>query len=150
MAKVRVVEIREETEAEKALEEWFAKQALASPDALDRAARTIVGLVTGLLGVLFGVLAVKAGDLPSYFWLDWMRPLGVGSVAGLLVALACALAVLWPRRIAVSRDRPDEQAKAFARLLRQKSGWLIAAIIGFGLGLLALGAVLIVALLLVA
>jgi uncharacterized integral membrane protein len=147
MAKARVVEVHEETPREKALDEWYEKQALASPDRLEAAARTITGLVTALLSVLFGVLAVTEDPLPSFFWIPVVRPLGVTAVAALLVALVCALAVVLPRRIAVSRARPDEQAQAFEDLLAHKSRWLTAATIAFGLGLTVLGAVVVIALL---
>ena len=65
MAKARVVHVREETPDEAATDLWFAKQALASPDTVDSAARLLVSLVTGLLTVLFGVLAVAGDPLPA-------------------------------------------------------------------------------------
>jgi hypothetical protein len=147
MAKPRVVEQRVETPEEKALGEWFAKQALASPDTIEAAARAIIGLVTALLGVLFGVLTVAGKELPDYMWLPWVRPLGVIVVLGLLAALVCALVVVLPRRVVVSPHRPGEQAKAFQEILARKSKWLTATVVAFGVGLVALGAVLIVALL---
>ena len=147
MARARVVDVHEETEEEKALGEWFEKQALASPDTLEAAARTILGLVTALLGVLFGVLAVTADPLPAYFNLPLVRCLGVVSVAALLVALTGALGVVLPLRVEVASARPDQQARAFQRLMARKSRWLTLAVIAFGLGLVALGTVLIVALL---
>jgi hypothetical protein len=149
MAKVRLVEQHVESVEEKALREWYASQALASPGNLEAAARTIVGLVTGLLALLLGVLAVDEDPLPSYLWDAGMRPLGVAAISCLLVALLCALTVLLPRRIAVSSHRPDEQKKAFGRMLSRKARWLTLTVIAFGLGLLLLGTVLIVALLLV-
>ena len=141
---------RGETPEEKALRKWFARQALASPDTLEAAARTILGLVTALLTVLFGVLAVAEDPLPPYFTLPLVRWLGVGTVGALLVALVGTLGVILPHRITVSSARPDQQAEAFERLLAHKSRWLAVAVVAFGLGLVALGAVLIVALLTVA
>jgi hypothetical protein len=147
MAEPRVVGMRDETEGEKALAAWFAEQALASPGNLEVAAREIVGLVTGLLGLLLGVLSVSGDPLPSSLWLPWMRPLGAIAVACLFLALLCALAVLWPRRTAVSSRRPDRQKAAFDRMLAWKAWGLRAAAIAFGLGVGLLGAILIVALL---
>jgi hypothetical protein len=148
MAKApKVVSVREETEAEKELGEWLAKQALASPDTLEAAARTVLGLITGLLGVLFAVLAVASDPLPGYLRLPAVRGLGVVTVAALLVALVGALGVVLPRRVRVASARLDEQAEAFQRLLARKSRWLTVTVIAFGLGLTALGASLIVALL---
>jgi hypothetical protein len=147
MAKARVVAVREETPEEKALREWYAQQALASPGNLEAAARTIVGLVTGLLGLLLGVLAVDEDPLPSYLWDAGMRPLGVTAIVCLLVALTCALLVLLPRRIEVSSHRPDRQETSFKRMRAWKAWWLRGTVLAFGLGLGLLGAVLIAALL---
>jgi hypothetical protein len=138
---------RPETPIEQATAEWYVKQTLASPETLDAAARTLIGLVTGLLGVLFGVMAVKDKDLPSYFWLDWMRPLAALSVLGLLTALGGGLAVVWPRPLRVSSHRVDQQARALQDLLRAKSRWLRISASAFGLGAAALGIVVIIALL---
>ena len=138
---------RAETPEEKALRKWFAKQALASPDALEAAARTILGLITGLLGMLFGVLAVASDPLPAYLGLPLARGLGVVTVGALLVALVGTLAVVLPREIKVASARPDQQASAFEVLLARTSRWLTLAVIAFGLGLATLGAVLVVTLL---
>ena len=56
----KVLSMREETSEEKKLREWFEAQALESPKNLEDAARLLIGLVTGLLGALFGVLTVSA------------------------------------------------------------------------------------------
>jgi hypothetical protein len=150
MAKPRVVGMRDQTDEEKALEKWYAEQALASPDTLEAAARTIVGLVTGLLGLLLGVLSIGEDPLPSYLWEAGVRPLGVAAIAFLLVALLCALMVILPRRMAVSSHRPDEQARGFRTTVARKARWLTVTVVAFGLGVGLLGALLIVALLMVA
>ena len=147
MAKARVVSVRQETEEEKALADWFDKQALASLDTLDAGGRTILGLITALLGVLFGVLAVASDPLPGYLRLPLVRRLGVAAVAGLLAALFGALKVVLPRRVQVAGARPDQQAAEFQKLLERKSRWLRVAAVAFGLGLAALGISLMVALL---
>lgn len=146
MAKLRVVEVREETPAEAAQRKWFEKQALASPDNLEEAARLIIGLITGLLGVLFGVLAITAENPPEYMALPAVRYLGVATVAALLAALLAALAVVTPLRLTARSARPDEQAVAFDKLLRGKATALYVAVIAFGLGIVGLSAVLVVAL----
>jgi hypothetical protein len=146
MTEPRVTEIHEETPQEEALRRWFEKQARKSPDTLEAAARTILGLVTALLGTLFGVLAVADDPLPVYFALPAVRWLGVGTVAALLLALIAALGVLLPEEMRVASARPDQQARAFRELLSRKSRWLTVAVIAFGLGLAALAAILIVAL----
>ncbi len=146
MADIPTVAGRPETEWEKDLGDWFKKQSLLSLDTLEAAARTILSLVTALLGLLLGVLAVTEDPLPAYFELPVVRWLGVGAVAALLAALVGTLGVLLPQQVQVAGARPDEQVQAFAGMLAHKSRWLTAAVIGFGLGLVALGAVLIIAL----
>ena len=136
---------RPESSALKARREWFEEQVLAAPDTLESGARVIVELVTALLGVLFGILALAGDPLPDYLWLPLSRPFGIACVVALLVALACALVVILPRRIAFSPHRLDEEARAFESLLNRKSRWLTASVIAFGVGLLALGIVLIAA-----
>ena len=138
---------RAETEEEKALREWFAKQALSSLDTLEAAARTILGLVTALLGTLFAVLTVASDKLPAYMQLASVRWMGVLSVCALLAALLCALNVLLPERVRVSSARPDQQEEAVDRLRKHKSRWLTAAVVAFGAGVGALGVVVIAALL---
>ncbi len=138
---------RKETEGERALREWFDKQALAAPDNLEAAARQIITLVTSLLTILLAVLAVAGDPLPAYFAYPTVRWLGVMGVVLLLLALAAALGVVFPFREAVQSARPDEQQAAFARLLQRKSRFLQVAAIAFFLGLVALGSVLIIALL---
>jgi hypothetical protein len=147
MADIPRVKGRPETGTERALGEWFAQQALAAPGNLEAAARTIVGLVTGLLGLLLGVLAVSEDPLPAYLWDAGVRPLGVAAVVFLLIALLCALMVVLPRHIAVSSHRPDEQEQEFRKMLARKTRWLTITVIVFGLGVALLGAILIVALL---
>ena len=146
MAKARIVAVREETPEEASLRGWFARQALASPETLEAAARLIVGLVTGLLTVLFAVLAVAGDPLPAYLRAWYVRWPGVVSVAALLVTLLAALAVVYPRRIEVRPSRPGSQEAAFAALLRFKARWLAVAVVAFGVGVAALGAALIGAL----
>jgi hypothetical protein len=149
MPEVKIVEDRPESAEEKAMREWFAEQALASPDTLDAAARLLIGLITGLVGVLFGVLTVtaEAGKMPAYMALPSVRWLGVISVAALLAALLSALNVVLPRKKSYAPARLDQQEDAFTELLKIKSRWLRAATVAFGVGVFALGIVLVVALL---
>jgi hypothetical protein len=141
--------IREETPEEAALRDWFDQQALAAPDNLEAAARLIITLVTTLIGLLLGVLAVAGEPLPGYFQYPSVRWLSVAAVGLLLIALAAALVVVFPFRQAVDRQRPSAQQVAFQQLLGRKSAALRVAAVCFGLGLLALGSVLVIALLVV-
>jgi hypothetical protein len=147
MARIRVVGIREEAPDEASLRRWFAKQPLAAPDTLDAAARLIVSLVSGLLTILFGVLAVAADPMPAYLSRWPIRLLGVLSVLFLLGGLFCALVAVLPRRMETDAARPKTQAKAFDDLVQRKAGWLTSAVITFGLGIVFLGVALIAVLL---
>lgn len=147
MAKYRVLNIREETSAEAEQRQWFEKQVLASPSRLEAAARLLISLVTGLLGVLFGVLTVASDKPPAYLGLPILRHLGVATVLFLLLGLLAALIVVLPRRVVAASTRPESQSAAFDRLLRRKAYALTVATVAFGLGLVTLGSVLVLALL---
>ena len=147
MSDIPTVTGRPETDWEKELGDWFKKQSLVSLDTLEAAARTILSLVTALVGTLFGVLTVAADELPAYLHKPVVQALGVVSVGAFLAALVGALGVLLPARFQVSSHRPDEQAQAFDRLLKRKSRWLTVTVIAFGVGVAVLSVVLITALL---
>jgi len=147
MTRYTVVEVRPETSAEAAQREWFEKQVLASPDRLEEAARLVIGLVTGLVGLLYGVLAIESEKLPVYLQLPVVRVLGVVTVVLLVLALLEALIVVLPLRLVASSARPKTQAAAFADMLRRKSIALTLSVASFAIGLVTLGIVLIIALL---
>jgi hypothetical protein len=147
MAKVQVVGIRKETSAEAAQRAWFEQQVLAAPDQLEAAARLLIGLVTTLLGLLFGVLTIADDPLPAYLGLPLVRGLGIAVVVLLLVSLLLALIVVLPQRMQAASGMPASQQTAFKTMLRRKARALFSAAVVFGLGVLALGAILILALL---
>lgn len=128
------------------LRDWWRQQAFASPATLEEAARTLLGLTTALLGLLFGVLTVASDKPPAYLALPAVQGLGVVVVATQLVALIAALGVLLPRWWEVPAARLDEQEATFRRLLGRKARWLTTAVLAFGIGIIALAAILVVAL----
>ena len=146
MPKYRVVGVREETPAEKALNDWFAAQVTESPRNLEEAARLIIGLVTGLIGLLLGVLSLTSDPPPAYLSDPLIRTLVIAAIGLIILAALAALDVILPRRWSVNAAQPETQAQVFRKLLADKSRSLFWATILFALGLLALGAVLIVAL----
>ncbi len=146
MSEYEVVGIREETAPERAQDDWFAKQVLESPTRLEEAARLLIGLVTGLLGVLFTVLSVTKDPLPPYMKLDVVRGLGVGVVGFLLLALLAALGVVMPWRWTYNPSEPESQAQTFAKILNRKSWALSFAATFFGVGIILLSIVLFIAL----
>lgn len=142
-----VLSIREENSEERKIREWFETQALESPKNLEEAARLLIGLITGLLGVLFGVLTLSAETLPAYLSLPLIKLFGVGAVGFWLLSLLCGLVVVTPRKWRSDTGKPDTQKAVFRQMLRYKSAWLRAAVILFGLAIAALGVVLVTALL---
>lgn len=142
----KVLSIREENSEEKKLREWFETQALESPKNLEEAARLLIGLVTGLLGVLFGVLTVSAETLPSYLSLPAVKWCGILAVALWLLSLLCALVVVTPRKWQSDTGKPETQNQIFNAMLIHKSRWLKSSVILFGTAIFALGVVLIIAL----
>ena len=142
----KVISIREENSEEKKLREWFETQALESPKNLEDAARLLIGLVTGLLGALFGVLTVSAETLPAYLSLPVVKGFGVGAVGLWLASLLCGLVVVTPRRWQADAGKPETQSQVFKEILRHKSAWLKASVILFGAAVIALGVVLVTAL----
>jgi len=142
----KVLSIREETSEEKKLREWFETQALESPKNLEEAARLLIGLVTGLLGALFGVLTVSAETLPAYLSLSAVKWCGILAVVLWLLSLLCALVVVTPRRWQSDAGKPETQSEVVKKMLNYKSGWLRASVILFGLAVVALGVVLVTAL----
>lgn len=145
MTKIRVIEMVEESTFQAKLDAWFAGQVLKSPDNLESTARQIITLVTALLGVLFTVLAVAGDPLPYYFVHPAVHWLGAASVILLLLALLAALVVLWPRRIEVASAKPQDQAKKFDDMVKCKASALKGAGVSFFFGLVALGSVLVIA-----
>ena len=143
----KVISIREENKEEKKLREWFATQALESPNNLEEAAKLLVGLVTGLLGVLFGVLTVSAEKLPAYLSIPSIKGLGVIAVGFWLLSLLAGLFVITPLKWESNAGKPETQKRTFQELLKYKSAWLTASVILFGVAVIALAIVLIAALL---
>ena len=142
----KVISTREENSEEKKLREWFETQALESPKNIEEAARLLIGLVTGLLGALFGVLTVSAETLPPYLSLPVVKGFGVGAVGLWLLSMLCGLVVVTPRKWQSDAGKPETQSQVFKAMLSYKSWWLRAAVILFGAAILALGVVLVTAL----
>lgn len=142
----KVLSIREENAEEKRLRAWFEAQALESPKNIEEAARLLVGLVTGLLGALFGVLTISAEKLPAYLSLPLVKWSGMAAVALWLASLLAGLVVILPKKWQSVPGRPDRQAQTFRDLLKRKAAWLTAAVICFGLAVVALAVVLVTAL----
>jgi hypothetical protein len=143
----KVLSIREENTEEKKLREWFENQMIESPKNIEEAARLLIGLITGLLGALFAVLTVSAEKLPAYLSLPVIKVFGIGAVGLWLASLLCGLFVVTPKKWQSDAGQPDTQKIVFAHMLSYKSAWLRASVILFGSAIVALGIVLVTALL---
>lgn len=135
------VTTRPERPDERMLDEWFQKQMLASPENLEAAARLIVGLITGLLAALLGVLSL-AKDKPAFLQPIAVQCVALAAIGGLLAALWLGLSVVLPQRMENRPGRPDLQREAFEKLVRRKSRRLVFAVICFGAALSGLAFVL--------
>ena len=142
MPRYTLVGVRVETAQEAAQREWFASQVTAAPANLNEAARQIITLVTTLLGLLLGLLALASGETPLFLRTVEIKAVSLLALALWLVALAAGLFTVVPQLETAASGRPGNQAEVFERILRRKSIALTVAAIAFGLGLLALGVVL--------
>ena len=143
----KVLSIRDETPEEQKIREWFDAQVSESPNNIEEAARLLIGLVTGLLGVLFGVLTISAETLPVYLSAPIVKITGVAAVILWLISLLAGLFVILPRRWEVGVSKPVLQTEIFSQLLRYKSRWMTISVFTFGLAIIALGIVLVFAVL---
>lgn len=135
-----LVVVEELSEADKRLMALFDKLETGSLDTLEAAARQIITLVTGLLGLFFGVLALK--DAPSYLALDMVKLLGALALGFLVAALFFALEVVIPRKYH-PQDLGDMR-RMLQEMLERKRAGLARAIWTFGGGALFLLAVTLV------
>jgi len=122
-----------EDEALIALFSEMEKQNLAT---LDGAARQLVGLLTGLFGLFFGVLAL--GNRPAYLDFAEVQALAVITLGAFFVALLFALATLRPRRYQYSRHNLTEMRRLLTQMQATKATNLTRAHFAFGLGILFL------------
>ncbi|MDA0242075.1 MAG: hypothetical protein OT477_01540 [Chloroflexi bacterium] len=130
---------RPESHEEEVLRQWWNQQRLEGVDNLEKMAREIIGLVTGLLGLLLGVLAVAEDPLPTYLQQWSVRGLGIAAIVAFLVALGTALVVIYPRPWSDLYNQPEAQKAQFDQLLNGKSYWLKWSMRFFGAGVACLG-----------
>jgi hypothetical protein len=147
MPSYRVVGVRVESPSEQAMRDWFAQQVLESPKNIEEGARLLIGLVTGLLGVLFTVLAVAQNPLPAYLHLPYIRYLGALAVVLVLVGLVAALDVVLPREWRFKPAKPASELETFRQIVHYKSRSLTIASMAFGAGIAVMAIALVAALL---
>ncbi len=125
---------------DKALIDFFAGLRRNSLDTLEAAARQLIGLVTTLLGLFFGVLAFK--DEPAYLNTLTIQVIGTLSALGYLVTLFTALAVVLPRELNIPQYDLTAMRELLADLYKHKSRYLNMAQFSFAFGTLALFALI--------
>jgi hypothetical protein len=124
--------------------EFLAALRKNSMDALETAARQIIGLVTTLLGLFFGILAFK--DSPTYLIDSRIKLLGTLAAVSYFVSLFGALAVVLPRALDVPKHDLTAMKELIKKLLKIKGGYLFISQTFFAFATLML-LILIVALL---
>jgi hypothetical protein len=140
MSEHELLEVRPPTPDEEALVALFAEMEKESLGTLDTGGRQVITLVTGLLGLFFGVLALK--DAPTYLSYVEVQILGVLAVGLYFAALLLALAVVRPRRYEFSRRSLTDMRRQLESMRRIKSVNLDRAHLAFGLGSLAMALLL--------
>lgn len=134
---IRAVRQRPPTVEEEALHRWFEEQAEDPPRPLEEGARQIIGLVSALYSVIFGILALADTPLPAYLtWLP-VRVLGAVVVLSYMVALLAALLVVVPGTYRYAAGSQTQREQAFRRLMQRKLIGLRVALVAFGTGSVA-------------
>jgi hypothetical protein len=125
---------------ERARREWFEEQERKNVERLEEGAKSITTLVTGLYGVLFGVLALN--DQPNFLQRSTVQWFASISIAAFFIALLMALVTTYPWPTRAQRDNLTEMEIAYAALVRRKLNSLRISLILFLIGTLFLGALI--------
>ncbi len=116
---------------------FFATLKRDSLQTLEEAARQLIGLVTTLLGVFFGVLAISGDSSATLVSLD-VKIVGAIALVAYMLALWFALEVVMPRRLDVPASNLTAMRSLLAELFERKSASLFRAQTGFTVATLAL------------
>lgn len=138
--KVTVVGVRAAAPAEKELLRIFDKWESESLSNIEGGARQIIQLVSALLGVMLAALAL--GDEKFAAALQAPLPIALAALTLLawLAALLAALAVVIPGSHLLRRASLDDMRTVYQTLLAQKSLRMNVAVVAFGAGIVAFGA----------
>lgn len=147
--RVQELPTRSESPEEARLRSWFEEQHIKSVENLEAGAKQIVTLSSGLLTVLFGLMALTEAALPQHMNVGVIRVLAAFGAASLLVSLWAALLVLVPRWYQPTVNDPASLKATFEKMVVFKAGVMRVSWIVFGLAIMSLGLIVILALLLV-
>ncbi len=128
--KVIHVPAQEMTEADRRLDELFARMEVESITTLESHARQIVTLSTTLLAAFFGLLSLS--NRPAFLALKGVQICAAVTLTAFLVALLFALDALLPRRYEVPAADLTAKREVLNRLLRRKETAVKRATYTFG------------------
>lgn len=135
--KVKVKGVRIAGEEDQRLAALFARLEQESLDNLEKGGRELIQLVTGMLTIIFGVLALGGKEAAAALSLPLPLGLAAASLVLLLITLIAALDVVLPGAYRVRDASLSDRAAAYDKMLRRKSEGLRAAAICFGCALAA-------------
>ena len=123
------------TPAEAVPLDFFAELEGKSIANLEAAAREILKLTTGFLGLLLGIVSLGSDSVAPILQVDEIKYTALAAILLLVLALASALLVVLPRGYQYRPSSLDDKEAAFQLMLDRKSASLSAAVIFFGLSL---------------
>jgi hypothetical protein len=113
------------SDSEKRLNALFDEMDKKQLEFLDQAGKRIIELCTGLLGVLFAVVAFGGDFPPPYLQDNLITQLLVLGVLALLVgALLCAVLTVQPRKYKFYEHNLTEMRREWIQLFTYKSTWM--------------------------
>jgi hypothetical protein len=128
------------TESQERLNELFDEMDKKQFDFFDQAGKRIIELCTGILGLLFAVIAFGEDFPPPYLeakpFSQW---LAAGVLVLLVLALLCAVLTVQPRKYIFYEHNLTKMREEWEKLFTHKSTWLKRAnwLFFAGTGLLA-------------
>lgn len=135
--KIEVESVRLADDDDKRLAALFETFEQESLDNLEKAARELIQLVTAMLTVIFGILALGGKEAAPALSRPLPIVLAAASLLMLLVALIAALDVILPGVYRVRKASQSDRLAAYEAMLRRKSDGLRAAAVCFGVALTA-------------
>lgn len=136
------VEGRPLTPDERKLLAFFDTLEQESLTRLEDAARQIIGLVTALLTLAVGLLAL-GGEPVAPLLASWpVLVAGGATLAALLLALIASLDVVIPAAYRYRAASLDDRRAAYQQMLERKGDGLRAAVVFFGIAMFGLAALI--------
>lgn len=135
------IEVSPTDSADERLYDWFQDVEKETIKTFEDAARQLIGLITALLGLFFGVLAF--GDNPTFLSFPIIKILGVLSSCALMGALFAALYVIYPQKIDIPLSNLTRMRQIRKEIYDRKNRNLKISLIIFAFGVVCLLGVII-------